>query len=269
MPIQENCRILEHQKVGPQHFKLTLASSYIASHAEPGQFVNVRCADGCDPLLRRPFSFHRISKERDTFDLLYDVHGWGTEALTKFFVGEEINVLGPLGKGFVIDPQKQIHILVGGGMGIAPLLSLANHLTSYNLELRTAKALYVLMGAKDKAHVLEETSFRKITDQVMISTDDGSYGKKGFISDLLLDFLNNQLTTYDLQLTTVYACGPRPMLKAVAEITAQKKIDCQVSMEERMACGIGACKGCATKTTSGYQTVCRHGPVFKAEEIVW
>lgn len=261
MPIQEKCRILGHQKVGPRHYRLTLASSYIASHAEPGQFVNVKCSESRDPLLRRPVSFHSILKEHDTFELLYEVVGRGTELLTKYFVGEDLDVLGPLGEGFKVDPRKKIHVLVGGGMGVAPLKALA--------EKFKGLAVYILMGAKTKELVVCEDDFKKITDQVLVSTDDGSYGKKGFISDLLLDLLENTIDASDLGSTAIYGCGPKAMLKAIAEIGFQKKIDCQVSMEERMACGIGACKGCPIKTNSGYKMVCKDGPVFKAEEITW
>ncbi|OGB90492.1 hypothetical protein A2625_00580 [candidate division WOR-1 bacterium RIFCSPHIGHO2_01_FULL_53_15] len=265
--MQEKCRILEHQKVGPHHYKLTLVSQYISSHAQPGQFVNVKCSESFDPLLRRPISFHRINTQHRTFELLYEVVGRGSELLTKYFVGEELDILGPLGTGFNIDPEKRIHILVGGGMGIAPLLALGEQIQ--NSKVKSQNALYVLIGANNKEHIFGEEEFRKVTDQVQVATDDGSYGKKGFVSDLLLNFIETELRTHNSELATIYACGPRPMLKAVAEIAQQKKIDCQISMEERMACGIGACKGCATKTAGGYRTVCKHGPVLDAKEIIW
>ncbi|MDD4179573.1 MAG: dihydroorotate dehydrogenase electron transfer subunit [Candidatus Margulisbacteria bacterium] len=264
MPIQEKCRILDHQKVGSSYFKLTLVSPYISSHAKPGQFVEVKCSDSYEPLLRRPISIHRISAEHKTFELLYEVVGKGTGLLAACSIGGELDILGPLGEGFRIVPKKQVHLLVGGGLGVAPLLALAETLKSLG-----EKAVYILIGAKTKECVHCETEFNKVTDQVLVSTDDGTHGKKGLISDLLLDFLNNQLSTFDFQLSTIYACGSKVMLKAVAEIASQKKIDCQLSMEERMACGIGACKGCAIKTTSGYKMVCKDGPVFDAKEIVW
>jgi len=269
MPIQEKCRILEHQKISPKHYKLIISSPYISSHAEPGQFVNVKCSESYDPLLRRPLSLHRISKEHKTFELLYEVVGKGTEMLTKYFVGEEIDILGPLGEGFKLDPKKQIQVLIGGGMGVAPLLALAEKLKKPVTSRQKPEALYIMVGAKTRGQVLCEEDFRKISDQVLVATDDGSYGKKGVVSDVLLDFVDSQLTTYNLQLTTIYACGPNAMLKAIAEIAFQKKIDCQISMEERMACGIGACKGCPVKTKSGYKMACKDGPVFEAGEILW
>ena len=264
MPIQEKCRILDHQKISDRFYKLTLVSPYISSHAEPGQFVNIKCSEGLDPLLRRPLSIHRASPDHKTFELLYEVVGKGTELLRGHSVGEEVDVLGPLGQGFKVDPEKKIHVLVAGGMGVAPLLALGERITKHD-----SQATYVLIGAKNRDCVLCENDFRKVTDQVLVSTDDGSYGKKGLISDILLDFLNNTLSIVDGRLSAVYACGPKPMLKAIAEIAFQKKIDYQVSMEERMACGVGACKGCPVKTKSGYKMVCKDGPVFRAEEIVW
>lgn len=261
MPIQEKCRILDHQKVGPKHFKLTLASKYISTHAQPGQFVNVKCSDSYDPLLRRPLSLHRIAQEHERFELLYEIIGKGTKLLSEYSVGEELDVLGPLGKGFSIDQNKKVAMLVGGGMGIAPLLSIANNLKT--------KAIYVFIGAKTSTAVLCESDFKQITDQVLISTDDGSYGKKGLVSDILLNFIENDLGTLEFGRATIYACGPRAMLQALADISFQKQIDCQVSMEQHMACGIGTCLGCVIKTNAGYQKVCDEGPVFDAREILW
>jgi dihydroorotate dehydrogenase electron transfer subunit len=271
MPIQEKCRVLDHQQTGSRFYKLTLLSKYISAHAEPGQFVEVKCTDGYDPLLRRPISLHRINPEHETFELFYEVVGKGTELLTKFTVGAELDVLGPLGSGFKIDPAKKIHLLVGGGMGVAPLRALAEAIKGPGTRVQGpgGKAIYSLIGAKTKEGILCEADLKTVSDQVVISTDNGSYGKKGFISDLLIGLLDNTLATGSWTLATIYACGPKPMLKAVAEISWQKKIDCQLSMEERMACGIGACKGCAVKTVSGYKMACKDGPVFDAREIKW
>ena len=263
MSIQEKCRVLDHQQLSPQHYKLTLASPYISSHAEPGQFVNVKCAEGYDPLLRRPLSIHRISKEHKRFELLYEVVGKGTELLSHSSVGSEIDILGPLGKGFTVNPDKKISILVAGGMGVAPLLFLAEYLKN------KVKVLYILIGAKSRDLVLCEEEFKNISDQVLIATDDGSYGKKGFISDLLLNFLNDQLGTRDAGLATIYSCGPQPMLRAISDLAFQKKIDCQVSMEQKMACGIGTCLGCVIQTKDGYKKVCDEGPVFDGKDIIW
>jgi dihydroorotate dehydrogenase electron transfer subunit len=260
MPIQEKCRIEDHKQVGPRHYMLTLVSQYIATHAQPGQFVNVRCHESFNPLLRRPISLHRINAQKGLIELLYEVVGRGTELLTKNPVGGELDVLGPLGSGFAVAPEKKVHLMVGGGMGIAPLRALGESLKG---------ARYVFLGAKDKESLVCGEKCGEIADQVALITEDGSTGKKGLVTDLLLNFMENELATSNSQLATIYACGPRPMLKAVAEIAAQKQIDCQVSLEERMACAIGACKGCATRTKTGYKMVCKDGPVFDAKELIW
>ncbi len=263
MSIQEKCRILDHQKIAPQHYKLILSSAYMSSHAEPGQFVNVKVCEGYDPLLRRPLSIHRTSPEHKRFELLYEVVGKGTELLSQASVGSELDILGPLGQGFNIDKKKTAAILVGGGMGVAPLLMLAEDLKG------KVEDTYILIGASSKDRVLCEKDFKAVTEDVLVSTDDGSYGKKGFVSDVLLELINNQLSKVQSPMSTIYACGPKEMLKAVTDIAFQKKIDCQVSMEQHMACGIGTCLGCVIRTQEGYKKVCDEGPVFDAKEIIW
>ncbi len=264
MPIQEKCRILSHQKIAPGRLKLGLSSAYISSHASAGQFVNIRCSGGLEPLLRRPFSLHRIKQDLKLFEVLYEVKGQGTEALSRHSVGEELDILGPLGTGFDIDSRKQIAILVAGGIGVAPLLALAEAIKSTSSGI-----IYALIGSKNRSGLLCEDEFKQITSEVMVATEDGTHGRKGMIADLLQDLLNNTLSQSHYGSSRIFACGPRKMLRAVAEIAFQKKIECRVSMEERMACGIGACKGCAVQTRNGYKMVCKDGPVFASEEIIW
>jgi len=257
MSIQEKCKVLDHQQLTPEHFKIALESSYIPSHAQPGQFVEVRCADAVDPLLRRPLGIHTVSK--DYFELLYEVVGKGTELLSQRKIGEQVDVLGPLGNGFKVNTKKNA-IIIAGGMGAAPLLYLARQLTN-----NKSQTTNIFIGAKTKAKLLCEKEFKGLTDKVMITTDDGSYANKGYISDLLFHHLEENRQTD----AVIYACGPKPMLKQVAEIVFQKGLDCQVSMEARMACGIGACLGCVIKTNNGYKKVCDDGPVFNSKELVW
>lgn len=269
MAIQEQCRVLDQQKLSARFFLLTLQSKYIAEHGQPGQFVQVRVENDTAPLLRRPISLHRLNPKQQTFQLLYEVVGKGTEILSRASVGNEIDVLGPLGKGFIIDPKKKAHILVGGGMGVAPLAALAAQITN----------AYILIGARTKELVVGEKELKELGAQVVVSTDDGSYGMKGLVSDQLLELLNSTLGNSSsraeasrceaFDIISIYACGPKAMLKMVSEIAWQKKIDCQVSMEQRMACGIGTCLGCVIETKSGYKKVCDEGPVFPAQEIIW
>lgn len=261
MPIQQNCLVLDHQKLNSTYFKLTLASDYISSHGLPGQFVEVRVSNDTDPLLRRPISLNRTDPAKKTFELLYEIVGKGTEVLSKIKIGEELSVLGPLGSGFKID--KKIALLVAGGMGIAPLRFLAEQ------AIKQTKAVYVFIGAKTHEQVAQEEDFRQMGCQVIVATEDGSAGSKGLITDLLVHFIDTQLSTLDVPRSTLFSCGPHAMLKVIAEISQQKKIDAQVSLEAWMACGLGACKGCAIETKNGYKMVCEDGPVFSAEDIKW
>lgn len=255
--IQEDSVILDHKRLTSRYFKLTLSSKYISSHAAPGQFVNVRVSENTAPLLRRPFSIHRADPAKQIIEILYEIVGHGTELLSQKKIGESLNILGPLGNGFNIGQNhNKTAILVGGGMGIAPLLFLAEALKN------KIETIYVLIGGKNAESVLCEDRFRQLGAEVSSATEDGSHGKKGLVSDVLLGLIS-------IQLTAIYACGPYAMLKAIAEIAFQKKIECYVSMESYMACGIGACKGCPIKTKGGYKMVCKDGPVFDASEIVW
>ena len=217
-----------------------------------------RCTN---PLLRRPFSFHKIDKKG--FELLYKVVGKGTKILSERKKGKTLSVLGPLGNGFNILSAKRYPlnaILIAGGTGVAPLLALAGQLKTYNLELIT------FLGARTKNHLLCEKDFKKLKAKVYTATEDGSKGYKGVVTDLLKQRLR---TTNDERRTTIYACGPKPMLKEVWRLAKSKKIPCEVSLEENMACGTGACLGCAVETKDGYKMVCKDGPIFDAGDIVW
>lgn len=251
--IQEESNIVDHKPISPRFFKLTLHSKHIAGHAQPGQFVDIRVINGTIPLLRKPFSLHRIDPAKQTIEILYEVVGEGTKLLSQKRSGETLNVLGPLGNGFRIETTKSA-ILVGGGMGVAPLMCLA--------ETLGKKVSHMLIGARTKTSVICENEFKHAVAQTIVSTDDGTAGKKGLVSDLLLEVLEDSGAE-------IFACGPYAMLKAAAEIASKKKVNCQVSMEAFMACGIGACKGCAIKTKNGYKMACSDGPVFDAKEIAW
>ncbi|MFA5839813.1 MAG: dihydroorotate dehydrogenase electron transfer subunit [Candidatus Margulisiibacteriota bacterium] len=256
MPKQESCRIAKQEKLTDTVFKLTLLSPFVSQTAKPGQFVNVRVCNDYDPLLRRPISIHQVSKKDKTIQLLYEVVGKGTEILSSLKTGTSIDILGPLGNGFPIDKNTKNHILVGGGMGIAPLLFLASQLKG-NVE--------IIIGASSKSKIYCANEMRKLSDKLIITTDDGSLGEKGFVSDSL----STNITDYDLRYSVIYACGPHAMLEAVAHIARKNKVPCQLSMEAYMACGIGTCMGCVVKTVSGYKKVCDDGPVFDAKEIIW
>ena len=265
---QLQAKISKNEKIGSGFFRMRIASSYLAEKSGPGQFVEVRCSAQTDPLLRRPLGLHRVVN--GGIELLYEVVGKGTELLSHMKSGALLDVIGPLGTGFDIPDRRGASILVAGGNGVAPLLALAEKLACSveRIAYSEKQKIHVFIGAKTKGHILCAEDFKKIGCDVNISTENGSKGHKGFITDLLSDFLNAKC--YMLY-ANLYACGPTGMLKAVAEIARDRRIPCQVSLEERMACGLGVCLGCPVKvkTAPGYKMVCKDGPVFDAEDIAW
>lgn len=260
MPIHEIAKIVDHKEVASEHYKMTISSSYISANAMPGQFVHIRCGTDLDPLLRRPLSVHRTNKNEKTIDLLYKVVGKGTQILSQMQIGALVDVLGPLGNSFTPDKSKQVAIMVSGGYGVAPMMFLAERLKE------EIKALYSLIGAKGESCVICEKEFKDLGVEVLVTTEDGSYGRTGMVTDALLELLSSKLSPQHSQ---IFACGPHEMLKQIAEIGAQKGINCQMSLEEKMACGLGGCLGCAVKTKSGYKMVCKDGPIFNSKEIIW
>ena len=261
-PTQIKVRIISNKRFKDNYWHLEFESSIIARSACPGQFVNIRVSDGLEPLLRRPISIYGTSKVR--VKLFYEALGKGTRQLSSRKPGELLDIIGPLGNGFSLNSRA---IIVAGGMGVAPLIFLAEKLTkprTQNLKPRTL----VLIGAKTKAKVLCAKEFKEFGCEVKIATDDGSCGFKGKVTELLKQILLKNSKTQKLK-NLIYACGPQPMLKAIAEIARENKISSQLSLEEHMACGIGACLGCVVPTKSGYKRVCKDGPVFSGEELIW
>jgi len=259
-------KILSNKKTGHAYYKMVLDTPYIARMARPGQFVQIKCSDSFDPLLRRPFSIHRLKAQGSRLkgiEILYEVVGKGTEILAGKKEGESIDVLGPLGSGFVLPTASSLQpraIIIAGGIGSAPLVFLAEELAKKKI-----KAI-VLIGAKTKGMILCEKDFKKITPEVYVSTDDGTYGCHGFVSKLFHNILKTAESEFK---TIVYACGPAGMLKCIADICRERNFECQVSMEEKMACGIGACLGCVVKTRAGNKLACKDGPVFNSNELPW
>lgn len=263
-------RIAENKKVAPGFYRMRIESAYLAKNTRPGQFFKVRCSDLNDPLLRRPLGANRILK--NGIEMLYEVVGRGTELLSGKKAGEYLDIMGPLGNGFDLkltpNPQPPTPILIAGGIGVAPLLALAEKIVnSFELGVESKKKkIYVLIGAKTKNHILCEPEFRKLGCRVFVSTEDGSKGKKGLVTGLL-SFL---LSTISSEPSTIYACGPDPMLKATSNMAHLMNIPCQVSLDERMACGVGVCLGCPVKIKGQeYKMVCKDGPVFDSKEIAW
>ncbi len=252
-------KIISHLNVTGHYYKLQIHLPQICKKARPGQFVMLKTGETSDPLLRRPFSIHKINKNK-TIDILYKVVGKGTRILSDFKNDADIDIIGPLGNGFTISKKIKSHILVAGGIGIAPLLFLAQELSKDKKN-----KIVLFAGARHKEDILSVQDFKRLKADVKISTENGSIGKQGLISELFEVFLAG----HNESSSVVYACGPKGMLREISRLASIKGISCQVSLEERMACGLGACLGCAIETTDGYKYVCNDGPVFDAGEIRW
>jgi dihydroorotate dehydrogenase electron transfer subunit len=266
--------ILSNVILKEDHYLLELSAPQDFKEALPGQFVHCRIEDSCDPLLRRPLSLHDVDfsakQGLGIVRVLYKAVGRGTQLLASRKPSMSLDVLGPLGKGFdlkTLDTKKKIFI-VAGGIGVAPLFFLAKQLAARSSGRPVAGKVVVLVGAKTKEQVLCEKEFKKLGCDVHISTDDGSKGFKGRVTDLLKELLPSTLPA-GRQALTICACGPKPMLAVVADLAKKNNCQAQVSLEEFMGCGLGACLGCVIRTTSGYQRICHDGPVFDAGEILW
>ena len=262
--------VISNARVKALYSLLEIYCPPIAATIRPGQFIMLRISDSNYPLLRRPFSvyssysaLHREKKKRGRLFILYKKVGKGTQEMTQFTEGQKVNIIGPLGNGFSLPPLPSSGdiILLGGGVGIASLHTLAATLK--------ASRLFVLMGGKTKDDILCEEDFRKLNSTIFVATEDGSLGFKGTVLDLLL---SQQKTFKGNPSRYLYACGPADMLKELARTLKFKGFICQASLEARMGCGFGACWGCVIKTIdphSPYQRVCKEGPVFNLEKIVW
>ncbi len=254
-------KILENKKIGPDYFLMDLDSEYIVSHYRPGQFIHVRIeGNGSRPFLRRPFSIHSITGG-DSFQILYKAIGSGTKILSHYKKGKNLDILGPLGNGFEVDPEKN-SLLVAGGMGVAPLFSLAQCIKKTKSQVLT----FSFLGARSKNNVLLESEFRRLGIKVLVCTEDGTCGKKGLVTQLLQEFLEQNPSFK--KTSVIFGCGPNLMLKTLIKLAKNLNMDCQVSVEEIFACGVGACLGCAVNTRHGYKLACKDGPVFRGDDII-
>ena len=242
-----NFSIISRQAYGEHYFALTLQHQGQMPAVLPGQFVEV-LVEGCpDVMLRRPISVHDVDQQRGTLTLLVQIVGKGTAQLASLGVGDKLNVVYPLGHGFTTDlPAGSRVLLVGGGAGIAPLLLLAKVLKARGVQCT------ILLGGRTADLIPARDAFPAY-GTLLLATDDGSLGHHGMVTTHP-EFGQ----PYDM----LYACGPTPMMKAVARSAAQRGLRCEVSLENMMACGVGACLCCVTKTDQGHRCVCKDGPVF-------
>ena len=261
MPLVEQAVIIRNEEIAPGYLELELRAPSIARQARPGQFINIRVGPTLDPLLRRPFSVYDNDKEAGEITILYKVVGRGTRMMAEMDMGETLEVLGPLGRPFSLPENLQRAVLVGGGVGMAPLLYLARVLGEREVEAT------VLVGARTASELLGLNHLREMGVKVMVTTDDGSQGIRGQVTKVLANLLAE--SNYDF----IYCCGPEPMMARVANIARRYSIEGEVALEENMACGIGACLGCAHRVKQGqdysYVQVCHQGPVFSMSEVVF
>lgn len=251
MSVQEMCTVLDKQQLTGNIYALMLRAPRICALALPGQFVHISCGEA--NLLRRPISICQV--QNDILKIIFTVKGDGTKWLSQRTAGDTLDILGPQGHGFDLTVLGRHPVFIGGGIGVPPMLYAMQAAKSNGAE-PTA-----ILGFRSKDAVILEDDFKTL-GTVYTATDDGSYGIHGFVSDVLQQHLS--------AFTSVCCCGPKPMLKALANLAEQADIPCQVSMEERMGCGIGACLVCvcALKGTR-YGHVCKDGPVFDSKEVQW
>lgn len=245
------CPLVSKTQLTDTIYDFKLMNKALAKMAKPGQFVHALVPGKA---LRRPISICDV--EDSVIRLVFEVRGEGTDILSQTEVGKEIDIIAPLGNGFKLDPTKRT-VFVGGGIGVPPMLFSAKQCGSNAT---------VITGFRNKDAVILSDDFKSAGCNLIVTTDDGSFGRKGFVTEPLKEIISNA--------DTVCACGPMIMLKGVAQIAKEANVPCQISLEERMACGIGACLGCAVLVnredgTQGYKHVCKNGPVFDAEEVVF
>lgn len=246
-------RTCTHPAPGFAELQLERPDGQPLPEMQPGQFVEVLVPRAPHTMLRRPISVNFVSADNRILTLLVRVAGEGTEILASMKAGDECRVLLPLGRGFTVDPTRRV-LMVGGGVGVAPLLYMSCKLAEQGVTPD------VLLGARTAGMLLQVDEFKRYAN-VHLATDDGSAGHHGVVTThpAMLE------GDYDL----VCCCGPEPMMRAVARVAAERGIACEVSLENLMACGLGACLCCVQKTTSGHRCVCTEGPVFNTAELEW
>lgn len=266
----EEARILSNECVGPRLWLMVLEAPSIASSVEPGQFVHMRVPLMPQRILRRPFSVYARNAAAGTLEVLYQVVGAGTEHMTTLEAGLVCELIGPVGRGWQPPAHARRALLVGGGVGAAPLFMLAEQLvecgvrTDVVLGAQTGSALV----CRERYEELLATGASCGCENARCATDDGSFGRAGFCTSLVDEALAEADAAgapYDY----VAVCGPEPLMRIVAGAAQRANVAAEVSMERRMACGIGACLSCVVDTTSGKQRSCVDGPVFMADEVIW
>ncbi|MBN2727814.1 MAG: dihydroorotate dehydrogenase electron transfer subunit [Bacteroidales bacterium] len=252
---QKKLKVLEYVRINELHYLLKMDTGGANAVFEPGQFVEVLVPGAKDAFLRRPISLHDVADDNSSFTMMIKIVGEGTRALSEVREGDELDIVFPLGHGFSINENHKKVLLVGGGCGVAPLLHLSKVAKEKGLQP------YVLIGGKTANDILEADAYRKYAE-VAIMTENAELGEKGMVTDHI--WLKDGLKDFDF----VYTCGPDPMMKAIAALAEEAGIGCEVSLENLMACGIGACLCCTVHTHEGNVRACVEGPVFNANQII-
>jgi dihydroorotate dehydrogenase electron transfer subunit len=250
----ENLKVIGNKRIGKDFYVIELSTDHKLPEIKPGQFVQVRVDKSPETFLRRPISVHDFDYKRNTIKLLIQVVGKGTKTLSKLINGDLVNIIYPLGNFFTDPGENDKILLVGGGCGIAPLLYLGKYLKSggYTPD--------ILLGFKNSESITEYEEYIKIGN-VFISTEDGSKGEKGYLTD--------HSVLSEVRYDRIYCCGPEPMMKVIAGYCKMHSISCEVSLENLMACGIGVCLCCIVDTVNGNRCTCTDGPVFNINELKW
>lgn len=248
-------KVTENSRLHKNYCLLKLTSDEALPDMQPGQFVEVRVDNSPTTFLRRPISINYVDKATNELWLLIQLVGDGTRRMAEYRPGDTVNIMLPLGNGFTVPSQKeQKLLLIGGGVGTAPMLYLGAILKNAGFNPT------FLLGARSKDDVLQLEEFKKF-GTVYITTEDGSLGEKGYVT--------NHTILKKTHFDQIYTCGPKPMMVAVAKYAASASISCEVSLENTMACGIGACLCCVEKTVDGHICVCTEGPVFNIDKLTW
>ena len=259
MPVNIKAKLIAKEQLKPDIFKFSVQADEITKTALPGNFIEIRVNDDIEPFLRRPISIYNMDKEKGILEFISQVKGKGTKILAEKREGELIDIIGPLGYGTFKYKSFDNLAIIGGGIGVFPLYELAKE------AQKAEKCVNTYLGFRNKDLVVLE--FKNVSNKLTLTTDDGSYSQKGFA----IDYLKKDIE--ENRVDCIYACGPLPMLKAVRQLALEKDIPCQISLEEKMACGLGVCLGCAVKTAKSskeepeYWHVCKAGPVFQAKDV--
>ncbi|MBR5495794.1 MAG: dihydroorotate dehydrogenase electron transfer subunit [Oscillospiraceae bacterium] len=246
--------IVKKQNIAKNIYDFTILCPDVVKIAKPGQFVHIK-ADGF--MLRRPISICKIDKEKGTLRIVFEIRGDGTDKIASLNVGENIDMIAPLGNGFTMLDKSKTVVCIGGGIGVPPMLEVASHYGENGIAIT---------GFRSIVNAILTDDFKNQQNEVVVCTDDGSMGQKGLVTAPLEQILKTK------KIDMICACGPTPMLKGIAKLADQYNVPCEISLEERMACGVGACLGCACKIIKDgveyNKHVCTDGPVFNSKEVV-